>query len=362
MPKRTILPVFEKKTAFRRKIMNWYRATSRDLSWRGTTDPYAVWVAEIMPQQTRVEQGTPYIERFLKRFPTVEKLAAAHEDTVLKLWEGLGYYSRARNLHKAATIIVDERRGVFPESAAEWQLLPGVGRYTAGAIASITLHEQVPVVDGNVKRVLARLTDCSGNIDQPETTVRMWEWMTTLVKGKSPGDFNQSVMELGANICTPRNPVCESCPVQGYCLSFEAGTVLSRPVRTKKAKVPHHHIAIAAIKKNGRYLLGKRPSEGLLGGLWEFPGGKIEAHETQIEALKREIKEEVGITLLDCTYLTSVEHAYSHFKVTLHVYTCKAGKGTVQSRAHTELKWVHKKSFGKLAFPKANHKFLSELP
>ena len=356
------LALFSRKAAFRRKMVDWYRAQARDLSWRGTKDPYAVWVAEIILQQTRVDQGTPYIERFLKRFPTVEKLAAARQDSVLKLWEGLGYYSRARNLHKAAQKVIRENDGILPVTTDEWQSLPGVGRYTAGAIASIAHDQQSPVVDGNVKRVLTRLTDCPDNIDLPGTTETIWEWMTILVKGKSPGDFNQSIMELGANVCTPRNPSCTSCPVKTFCEANNNNTQSKRPVRTKKKKVPHHEIVIAAIQKNGRYLLGKRPSKGLLGGLWEFPGGKIESGETPEQALAREIKEELGITIRSPEFLTSVKHAYTHFKVTLHIYHCKQHKGTPTPKVHTQLKWTRKKDFGKLAFPKANHKFLSKLP
>jgi A/G-specific adenine glycosylase len=319
-------------------------------------------VAEIVLQQTRVIQGTPYIERFLKRFPTIEKLASARQDSVLKLWEGLGYYSRARNLHKAARIVVREFDGILPTTAHDWQSLPGIGPYTAGAIASIAHDEQVPVVDGNVKRVLTRLTDCPDNIDLPKTTDVIWDWMAILVKGKSPGDFNQSIMELGANICTPKNPACASCPVHTFCEANRNATQSIRPVRARKKKVPHHHIVIAAIRKNGRYLLGKRPPKGLLGGLWEFPGGKVEPGETHEQALAREIKEELAITIHSPQYLTTVKHAYTHFKVTLHIYLCKPEKGTPKPKVHTHLKWMRKKDFAKLAFPKANHKFLSKLP
>lgn len=342
--------------------MNWYGRQARDLPWRGTTDLYSVWISEIVLQQTRVDQGTPYIQRFLKRFPTVEKLAGARDDSVLKLWEGLGYYSRARNLHKAARIVVRERNGLFPQSAEEWQTLPGVGRYTAGAIASIALDERVPVVDGNVKRVLARLADYSESIDTPAATEQFWAWMEHLVDGKSPGIFNQSVMELGANVCTPRRPSCDECPISTCCAAYGNGTQEERPVRTPKKKVPHHHIVVAAIRRGDQYLLGKRPTEGFLGGLWEFPGGKVEAGESHEEALHREIHEELALRLNTLEYLTTVNHAYSHFKITLHVYLCTAHKGAPNSHAHTELKWVQKKSFGKLAFPKANHKFMDILP
>lgn len=355
-------PIATKKTAFRRAIMKWYGHQARDLSWRGTRDPYAIWVSEIILQQTRVDQGTPYIERFLKAFPTVEALASAEVDAVLKLWEGLGYYTRARNLHKAARHVVEHDGGQLPLDAKAWEDLPGVGRYTAGAIASIAFDESAPVVDGNVKRVLARLLNCRDNIDTPATTKAIWEWMTTLVRGKSPGVFNQSVMELGANICTPRNPACKGCPVQRYCLAYAQGTQATLPVRKSKKKVPHHQIVVAAIKKNGRYLLGKRPPEGMLGGLWEFPGGKVEAGESHEEALHREMKEELGIRIDILDPLCSVDHAYSHFKITVHVYVCRQRSGRPSPKVHTDLKWVFQKHFDRYAFPKANHKFLAKLP
>ena len=214
MPPKKNYPILQHKTAFRRAIITWYRTQARTLSWRGTKDPYRVWIAEIILQQTRVDQGTPYIERFLKKFPTPQKLANAHIDTVLKQWEGLGYYTRARNLHKAAQHIIHQDNATLPTTAKQWITLPGIGRYTAGAIASIAYDEQTPVVDGNVKRVLTRLNNYPKNIDQAKNTETIWDWMTLLVKGKSPGDFNQSIMELGANICTPRKPLCQSCPVK----------------------------------------------------------------------------------------------------------------------------------------------------
>lgn len=355
-------PLQDSKRYLRLRLMRWFDQQARDLPWRGTRDPYAVWVSEIILQQTRVDQGTPYILRFLKRFPTVKSLAAARADSVTKLWEGLGYYTRARNLHKAARLVVTERGGQLPTRAADWESLPGVGRYTAGAIASIAFDEQVPVLDGNVKRVLARITDWDESIDTPSTVGAMWAWMAYLVRGKNPGTFNQSVMELGASVCTPRRPRCEECPIADRCLSLARDTVLARPVRTPKKSVPHKHIVIAAIRGRDGYLLGKRPMDGFLGGLWEFPGGKVETDESLEDALHREVREELGIGLKDAQFLTTVDHAYSHFTVSLHVYVCSRRKGTPQSRAHTELKWVKKDGFGKLAFPKANHKFLDLLP
>jgi A/G-specific adenine glycosylase len=320
-----------------------------------------VWVAEIMLQQTRIDQGTPYFERFMEAFPTVEALASAPEDAVLKLWEGLGYYARARNLHRAARLVAHERGGQFPETADDWQTLPGIGRYTAGAIASIAFHEAVPVLDGNVKRVLSRLFDIATSIGQAATERRLWALAEALVPARRPGDFNQALMELGAIVCTPKSPSCTICPVRGVCKAFVRGTQAERPVRGKKPAAPHHELVVAAIEKNGRFLLGKRPPSGLLGGLWEFPGGQVEAGETHEQALKRVIRGELGVELRVGGLAAVVNHAYSHFKVTLNVYRCSIASGSPRPVTHTGLKWVPRAWFGRYAFPKANLKFLKAL-
>lgn len=353
-------PIRIHRVAFRRRLINWYRKHARTLSWRGTRDPYRVWIAEIILQQTRVEQGTPYIDRFLKRFPTVEALSEANIDQVLKLWEGLGYYSRARNLHRAA-IMVAKNGGELPRLAEDWMTLPGIGRYTAGAIASIAFDEPAPVLDGNVKRLLARLLDLETRIEDVAAIDMLWNVAGEMVRGKSPGDFNQAMMELGAAVCTPKSPTCGACPVLGFCLANQRGTQALRPVRRARKPVPHKEIVVAAIRKNGRYLLGKRPAEGLLGGLWEFPGGKVEPGEEHETALMREVREELGIEIAVGEPIARVQHAYSHFKVTLNVYVCTHISGAPHPNVHTELKWVSPKRFNEFAFPKANHKFLALL-
>lgn len=353
--------LLNRKAAFRRSLLRWYDRNARVLPWRDDPDPYVVWVSEIALQQTRVDQGTPYILRFLEAFPTVEALAAAPLDDVLKIWEGLGYYSRARNLHKAARVVVDKWPEEWPESAEAWRCLPGIGRYTAGAIASIAFGEKTPAVDGNVMRVLARVTRLTRSIDDSKTIEDLWVLAGRLVQGKSPGAFNQAMMELGAKVCKPKNPDCEVCPVQKHCAAYEFGMQHRLPKRKPKKKVPHHEIVVAAICKNGRYLLGQRPPKGLLGGLWEFPGGKVEAGETHERALRREIREELGIGVRIGGLVASVNHAYSHFKVTLNVYKCAHTSGTPLANAHTQLKWVLPRDFNRYAFPKANHKFLKLL-
>lgn len=241
------------------------------------------------------------------------------------------------------------------------QLLPGVGRYTAGAIASIVHGERVPVVDGNVKRVLARLYAIQDSIDDQATEKELWALASSMVPQRAPGEFNQSIMELGARICTPRKPRCGECPISKHCDAREEGIQEDLPVRNQKKAVPHKEIVVAAIQRDGTYLLGRRPSEGLLGGLWEFPGGKLEPGESHQQALKRECLEELGIEVKAGGLVAIVNHAYTHFRVTLNVYRCVVLSGEPQSRIHTELRWVAPADFGDYPFPKANHKFLELL-
>jgi len=353
--------LIEKQAPLRRALLAWFRRTARDLPWRRTRDPYAVWVAEIMLQQTRVDQGTPYYERFLAAFPTVQALAAATEDQVLKRWEGLGYYARARNLHKAAKQVVADRGGDLPRTAADWETLPGVGRYTARAIASIAFGERVAVLDGNVKRVLARLFNIADCIDDTATIRRLWAIADGLVSPRSPGNFNQAMMELGARVCTPKRPWCAACPVRAQCDALAAGAQEDLPVRRPKKTPPHREHVVAAIRRNGRYLIAKRPPNGLLGGLWEFPGGEIQPGETRQAALARVVKTALGIDIRVGGLVASVSHAYSHFTVALDVYRCDPLAGRPQANAHVQLKWVRPAQFDRYAFPKANHKFLGLL-
>lgn len=346
---------------FRRALLAWYRAAARDLPWRRTTDPYAIWLSEIMLQQTRVEQGLPYYERFIAAFPTVQSLAAAKEERVLKLWEGLGYYSRARNLHRAAKVVANERGGEFPQTAEELQSLPGVGRYTAGAIASIAFGKRVPVLDGNVIRVLSRLYDIEACTDDLKVRDRLWELAAALVPVKKPGDFNQAMMELGARVCTPKAAQCQSCPIAKQCAAHAAGVVDQRPVRKPKRQTPRHEMVAAVIKRNGRYLLVKRPSKGLLGGLWEFPCGTVRNGETHRKALARELRENFGVRVQAGGLIASVQHAYSHFKVTLHAYACALTDGEVSAGNRIEARWLRRTQLNKYALPKIVHKFIGAL-
>jgi len=344
-----------------RALLTWYRANARPLPWRNTHDPYRIWVSEIMLQQTRVETVLPYYRRFLKAFPTVRRLAVASPDAVLKLWEGLGYYSRARNLHAAAKTIVAEHAGRFPRSYEAILRLPGVGRYTAGALASIAFGQQKAVLDGNIKRVLARLCAIDAPVDEPAVVERLWSLAEALVPARHPGDWNQALMELGAAICTPRRPQCASCPARSVCLACHLELEHALPRRRSRRPVPHHDIVAGVIERNGRVLIGRRPGRGLLGGLWEFPGGKREPGETDEAALTREIHEELGLKVAVEAPIATVQHAYSHFTITLRLYGCRIRRGRVRRQFHTAAKWVAPGSLRRFAFPAANGKCMDQV-
>ncbi|HEX7118882.1 MAG TPA: A/G-specific adenine glycosylase [Longimicrobiales bacterium] len=274
----------------RRRLLDFYDARARDLPWRRDADPYRVWVSEIMLQQTRVETAVPYYERWLERFPTVDALAEAPIDDVLHAWAGLGYYSRARNLHRAAQVVRERHRGTLPDDPDALRDLPGIGDYTAGAIASIAFGRPEPAVDGNVRRVLSRLYDLP---DPGAAELRARA--AALVDADRPGDFNQALMELGATVCTPRTPACDGCPLASHCRARAAGTQLERP-RPKRAKpVPECDVGTAiVVAPGGALLLVRRPDDGLLGGLWEFPGEPVRPGEASVEAARRAAAAAVG--------------------------------------------------------------------
>ncbi|MDX9755458.1 MAG: A/G-specific adenine glycosylase [bacterium] len=351
----------KKETAIRRALLAWFHQNKRDLPWRKTKDPYKIWVSEIMLQQTRVEAVIPYYENFLQAFPTLHALAAAPEDRVLKLWEGLGYYSRARNLHKAAHWLVQEQGGCFPTTVEAIQSLPGIGKYTAGAIASIAFGIAAPALDGNVKRVLARLYGIEDWIEKASSIAQCLDHLHRLIDPNEPGAFNEAMMELGAQVCLPKNPACSSCPVRKQCHALALDRVRFLPARKPRKPIPHYEVVAAAIYKNGRYLLGKRPGTSMLAGLWEFPGGKVEAGETHEEAVRRELREELGIEVEVQKHLVSVDHTYTHHTVTLHLYLCHHIGGKPQTLYHSDLKWVSPKQFVEYPFPAANIKFFPYL-
>lgn len=345
-------------TEFTRLLLGWYKEHARDLPWRGISDPYAVWVSEIMLQQTRVETVLDYYRRWMTRFPTIAALAQAEEQDVLHLWEGLGYYSRARNLHRAAHEVMARFGGRLPSSRVELQTLPGIGSYTAGAIASMAFGADEPALDGNLRRVLARVFDLEIPIGSPQGKQRLDELLREHLPPGQAGEFNQAMMDLGATICTPRSPDCENCPVAGICLAFKEGVQAQRPVMKVHQPVPHYTVTAAVIQRDGRVLIARRPPNGLLGGLWEFPGGKQEPGETLAECLEREIMEELGVGIKVGEEMGVFKHAYTHFKVTLHAFTCDLTDGEPHPVETSELRWELPEHLGKFPMGKIDRKIV----
>jgi A/G-specific adenine glycosylase len=327
-------------TTFAKRILSWYTRHGRKLPWRGRKDPYSVWVSEIMLQQTRVDTVIPYYKKWMERFPDLASLAQASGQEVLLAWEGLGYYGRARNLHKAAKIVIEHFGGALPADVALLRKLPGIGRYTAGAIASIAFGLDAVTLDGNLRRVFARIFDVSEPADSPTGEKKLWTLAQEQLPRGRAGDFNQALMDLGAAICLPHNPACLICPVSGECRSRELGNQELRPVLKIKTEVPHVTVTAAVLRRDGRVLLAKRPSTGLLGGMWEFPGGKLEPGETLEECLRREIREETGADIRVDEPCGEYRHAYTHFRMTLHAFNCTLLDGEPQPIQADELAWV----------------------
>lgn len=343
-------------------LLAWYDANAVDLPWRvkgGRGEPYRVWLSEIMLQQTQVETVKPYFERFLIRFPTVEALASAPLDDVLKAWEGLGYYSRARQLHRAAQTIAADG---FPETVEGLMALPGVGRYTAGAIASIAFGARAALVDGNVIRVFSRLLDMADDVTAKPTQDRLWAQAEAWLPETRTGDYNQALMELGRTVCTPRAPQCPNCPLRTLCRAYANGTQTERPVKRAKAPTPHYDVAAGMVWDDaGRVLIAQRPAEGLLGGLWEFPGGKLEADETLPACLRRELREELGIEVEVGELFTVVRHAFTHFRITLHAFTCRLESGEPRPIQAQAVAWAAVDELDAYAFGKADRDVIAEL-
>ncbi|MBM3293922.1 MAG: A/G-specific adenine glycosylase [Candidatus Aminicenantes bacterium] len=308
----------------RSALLRWYASRKRDLPWRRTSDPYAIWVSEVMLQQTTVSAVIPYYERWLDAFPDIRTLARSPLQKVLRAWQGLGYYARARNMHRAAKEIVRRFGGRLPVEAEALRALPGFGPYTTAALLSIAAGRPIPVIDANVRRVMMRLLEIRGGADS-RTEAEIRTALETLISRRAPGRFNQAMMELGALVCRARNPRCLSCPVRGECRACRLGIqeVIPAP---RKTTVTKQEAVVAVIRDGGRVLIQKRPPAGLLAGLWEFPGGKREPGESLRAALAREVREELGVELAAARPLVMVKHAYTRFLVTLHAFDGRLSK------------------------------------
>jgi A/G-specific adenine glycosylase len=348
--------------AIQHRLLPWFDKNQRMMPWRKRRTPYRVWISELMLQQTRVVQAIPYYYRFMRRFPSLKQLAEASQTEVLKMWEGLGYYSRARNLHKAAQIIRDQYNGRFPRDPHEISKLPGVGPYTTAAIGSLAFNLNLAVVDGNVMRVLARLLMIEDDISHPATKNKFQELADQLlVKGKA-GKFNEALMELGAVICLPQNPSCDACPLSTVCKATLSNVVGSFPVKQKKKRIPHIIVGAAVVRnRNGKILVAQRRDDQMLGGLWEFPGGKIESHETIEEGVMRELNEELGISISVEEKIIIVKHAYSHFTMEMHTFWARIKSGLPVAIECQDVRWMDLNGLRELPFSKADLKVIEAL-
>ncbi len=311
-----------------------------------------------MLQQTQVRTVIPFYNRFMHKFPTVQKLANARQQTVLKMWEGLGYYSRARNLHRAAKIVVHDFEGLLPQTWKQIHSLPGVGDYIAAAVLSIAYNQAHAVVDGNVKRVIARLFCINTPINHSSAKKEFSRIAAQMLHQADPGKYNQAVMELGALLCTPKSPDCAGCPVNKVCDAYKSSSVMDYPKKIKPKSTPFHHLVAGVIVNKNKILITQRPERGLLGGLWEFPGGQIRNNEINQKACVRTIEESTGLHIEILDYLTSIKHAYTHFKIKVDVFLCRTNSSTVRLYGPHDYRWININDIDKYPLHKANHKFL----
>ncbi len=344
--------------SFDQQLLKWYHANAREMPWRATKDPYKIWVSEAMLQQTTVKTVLGYYPAWLKAFPDVHTLARSPVEKVLKAWQGLGYYNRARNFHKAAQIVVGEFDGNLPSDPAELRKLPGFGPYMSASVASIAFDVKIPLVDANVRRVIMRITNVHGpavsSLDD-----KILEFLNKVMPTHHCGDFNQALMELGAMVCTSKEPKCNQCPVKIHCKAFEKGCQELIP-EPKKVSLNEITAVIALIKKGSKYLIQQRPEKGLLAGMWEFPGGKVEPNDKNLKsALKREILEELGSECLVGDEFCRVRHYYTTNKVHLIGFDVKMMGKSYKIQTHQ--RWAGLKELQLYPMPSGSAKIVEKL-
>jgi A/G-specific adenine glycosylase len=343
-------------------LLPWYDASRRDLPWRRTRDPYAVWVSEMMLQQTQVATVLGYYERWMRRFPTIHSLADAAEHDVLHAWQGLGYYSRARNLWRGAKAVVSDHGGKVPATAASLRSLPGIGPYSAGAIASIAFGERAAIVDGNIVRVLCRLFGLRGDPSKSPLKADLWKLAERLVPKERPGDFNQALMELGATVCTPRAPRCDACPMRKGCIAHREGSADALPELPKRSAPVVVARAAAVLERRGRVLcIRVAESASRWAGMWQFPNTDVARGEPGAEAAARSVREATGLPAAAGERLLTVRHSVTHHRITLDVFRCTAPRGTARALGCGEVNWFAPSALDELAMPSAHRRIATSL-
>ena len=344
-------------------LLHWFTENGRDLPWRRTYLPYHIWVSEIMLQQTQMDRVVVYFNRWLDRFPDIASLAEAREQEVLLLWEGLGYYSRARNLLKTAELLCSRHGGALPEDHGALLQLPGIGRYTAGAIMSLAFNSHHPIVDANVERLFARLFNLAEPVKEKHTHALIWHKATELIPKGKARFFNQALMELGALVCLPRSPHCDACPIHDHCEAFAQGMVGERPVAGKPRKIIPITMVSGVLHHQGKIYIQKRLADDVWPNLWEFPSGRMEVGETPEEALVREYEEETGFAVHELKKITTINHSFTRYRVTLHCYHCRLRGNATEPVLHAaqEYRWAAPHELDNFAFPAPHRRLIKRL-
>lgn len=350
------------RVAVTRALLDWFGKQQRPLPWRTTRDPYCIWVSEVMLQQTQVVTVLGFYERWLRLFPDVAALAAADTEDVLRAWEGLGYYSRARNLQRAARHVVSKHGGKLPTSVAELLELPGIGRYSAGAIASIAFAADEPAIDGNIVRVLTRLFALNGDPKRAPLAARLWQLARELLPSGRAGEFNQALMELGATVCTPRTPACARCPVNGHCQALARDRVLDYPQASARPTVTHERRALAVVRRKGRVLVVRAPADAARwAGMWQFPDVRVDDAADGSARLQASVERATGVRIQAGERLLGVRHQVTRFRIDVDVFACKVLGGRGRPIEYAELRWHAVDALGELPMPSAHRRIAKSL-
>jgi len=341
------LPSAELRRRLRRSLLNWFRRSHRDLPWRRNRDPYHIWVSEIMLQQTQVTTVIPFFERFLRAFPTIQNLAAADEQEVLRLWEGLGYYRRARDLHRAARVLVTQHGGAVPDDPAVLRSLPGIGRYTVGAVLSQAFGRRLPILEANSQRVLCRLLGLDQDPRREPVKGLLWRVAETLLPASHAGDFNQALMELGALVCTAASPGCSECPLAALCIARRLGRQEQIPARAEMPRPIGVREAAVVVRRGARVLLARRPRDGRWAGLWEFPHAALHGRESFRSGAVRVLPQLTGVQAEIKTELLTIRHSVNHHRITLVCFDAHYRAGDFRSDFYRQGKWLKPADVGR---------------